>query len=709
MNKIVIQFLYSLLIASLAKPFIATTTFNNYHIMFAALFIASFINLSKIPKISKVSISLMIGFILLFAYTHNDQYTFSTWLPFIIDDLSFKMSSFLSRNLSLIPQEIGLLITFYLICIGTILIPHRKSLWKIWLVSYILFYLLLSAFIKIQFREASLITISVALIVSLAESYYSNTLKNKKAIIIVLTSISIFSFIAFDYNTYYSSIHTTLIEKSIDLRSNLSSRNFYEHFNLSNKNSTSSRSGFSNNDERLGGPLYMDYSPVFKVKEDKPTYWRAGTKYIYTGYGWKESELQYTETSNSFPEIIGQETLNPDIKNSHTILESSDEMTFIPIPLGQSEISNIPNISYSITSNTFINKYSIDSILFEKPNKNTLSNLTFQTHPPLTDKEVLENVGISESSKDILKEFNTHNIPNSVKRLALQITEKGESIIEKVKLLETYLKSSNDLKYSLSDVPYVPTGMDYVEHFLFSSKIGYCEHFASAFVTMAQSIGIPTRYAKGFAKGSHSQGITTIHNSDAHAWPEVYFEEYGWIPFEPTPSFNLETVTTADSNPELPPIDSDQIPASRDPKENDSIVVNPSTTQEIKHTKDSNSKDQLLFGVFITGLVLVSLVLKYRLYLRRHLVMYSLKRSQLNFKEAFLKTIHFIEYIHPRSESTLISEYIEALPNQIKNALKLSYERFQDINYGMASNMPLTLSERENLLNVLKTIKINGK
>ncbi|HYJ74664.1 MAG TPA: DUF3488 and transglutaminase-like domain-containing protein, partial [Kineosporiaceae bacterium] len=67
-------------------------------------------------------------------------------------------------------------------------------------------------------------------------------------------------------------------------------------------------------------------------------------------------------------------------------------------------------------------------------------------------------------------------------------------------------------------------------------KSGYCVHFASAMAVMARTLGIPARVAVGFLPGTTSgDGSWTVRVSDAHAWPELYFDGIGWMRFEPTP------------------------------------------------------------------------------------------------------------------------------------------------------------------------------
>jgi Transglutaminase-like superfamily len=73
--------------------------------------------------------------------------------------------------------------------------------------------------------------------------------------------------------------------------------------------------------------------------------------------------------------------------------------------------------------------------------------------------------------------------------------------------------------------------------FLFETRRGYCEQFSAAFAALARSVGLPARVAVGFTPGVQDDNDPTlfrVRGVHAHAWPEVYLGEYGWVPFEPT-------------------------------------------------------------------------------------------------------------------------------------------------------------------------------
>lgn len=75
-----------------------------------------------------------------------------------------------------------------------------------------------------------------------------------------------------------------------------------------------------------------------------------------------------------------------------------------------------------------------------------------------------------------------------------------------------------------------------VEQFLFESKEGFCEHFASAFTQLMRLAGVPARMVIGFQGGEYNRlgDYYTIRDYDAHAWSEVWIPQSGWMRIDPT-------------------------------------------------------------------------------------------------------------------------------------------------------------------------------
>lgn len=121
-----------------------------------------------------------------------------------------------------------------------------------------------------------------------------------------------------------------------------------------------------------------------------------------------------------------------------------------------------------------------------------------------------------------------------IQDLARRVTEGRTTPYDQATAIETYLRAN--YQYTLTPTE-PPRDVDPMEYFLFTSKEGYCEYFASAMGDMLRSLGIPTRLVNGYGSGSFDEklGRYVVRESDAHTWVEAYFPTYGWIPFEPTP------------------------------------------------------------------------------------------------------------------------------------------------------------------------------
>lgn len=84
--------------------------------------------------------------------------------------------------------------------------------------------------------------------------------------------------------------------------------------------------------------------------------------------------------------------------------------------------------------------------------------------------------------------------------------------------------------------PLALAGSNPVDRFLFDTREGFCEHYASAFTTMMRAAGIPARVVTGYLGGERNPitGHVTVRQSDAHAWTEVWLPDSGWQRVDPT-------------------------------------------------------------------------------------------------------------------------------------------------------------------------------
>ncbi|MDH4133764.1 MAG: transglutaminase domain-containing protein, partial [Gammaproteobacteria bacterium] len=85
---------------------------------------------------------------------------------------------------------------------------------------------------------------------------------------------------------------------------------------------------------------------------------------------------------------------------------------------------------------------------------------------------------------------------------------------------------------------------DPVDEFLFDVRRGFCEHYASAFVTLMRAAGVPARIVTGYQGGeeNRSENYLIVRQSDAHAWAEVWLAGRGWVRVDPTAAVAPERI-----------------------------------------------------------------------------------------------------------------------------------------------------------------------
>jgi protein-glutamine gamma-glutamyltransferase len=120
-----------------------------------------------------------------------------------------------------------------------------------------------------------------------------------------------------------------------------------------------------------------------------------------------------------------------------------------------------------------------------------------------------------------------------IPELAHQITRSENNPYDRAVALEYYLRRNFAYTLNLTG----RAGQDPLAHFLFESRAGHCEYFASAMAVMLRTLGIPSREVNGFLPGEFNDvgGDYIVRASDAHSWVEAYFPGSGWITFDPTP------------------------------------------------------------------------------------------------------------------------------------------------------------------------------
>lgn len=144
------------------------------------------------------------------------------------------------------------------------------------------------------------------------------------------------------------------------------------------------------------------------------------------------------------------------------------------------------------------------------------------------------------------------------------------STVDRTLALQYWFTTSGGFEYALDGIEPL-RGPNPLEAFVFDTKQGYCEYFATAMAVMLRASGIPARVAVGFLPGEQvlapdpeageERGVYEVATSDAHAWVEVLFPGQGWIKFDPTPRADGATLAPDenDLDPQLTPSEAEDL------------------------------------------------------------------------------------------------------------------------------------------------------
>lgn len=147
---------------------------------------------------------------------------------------------------------------------------------------------------------------------------------------------------------------------------------------------------------------------------------------------------------------------------------------------------------------------------------------------------------------------------NRINKLADSITKAYAAPIDKIIAIRNYFLGKDQFNqplYKYTDNPGVPglPSANKLNYFLFENRKGYCAYFAGATLFMLRSLNIPSRIAVGYLtedRSSKNPGWYWFYQDQAHAWVQVYFQNYGWIDFDTTiPDVNTQQASQPDGTP----------------------------------------------------------------------------------------------------------------------------------------------------------------
>jgi transglutaminase-like putative cysteine protease len=153
---------------------------------------------------------------------------------------------------------------------------------------------------------------------------------------------------------------------------------------------------------------------------------------------------------------------------------------------------------------------------------------------PTDPRKVLRRFGWLAALPGLFIAIDQHPLDPRVVALARRLARGARTEWQIVTRVERYLLDGGRFRYT-TNVP--DPGPQPLVDFLLRSHDGYCQQFAGAAALLLRLDGVPARVASGFATGKQTgPDRYTVRDLDAHEWIEVYFEGYGWVPFNPTPA-----------------------------------------------------------------------------------------------------------------------------------------------------------------------------
>ena len=296
---------------------------------------------------------------------------------------------------------------------------------------------------------------------------------------------------------------------------------------------------------RIGrGPNNPSNIEVFRVKTDEPGLMRHQSYSKYTSSGWSRQASNVSEesplrarVSTTDPSImIGEHGGVQGFKNGIPPAFPITNPRYILISLIATGIVP-PKVPAPGPVTEFLGQQvngvfyaNGDFVLANSPQRG--SEYSFYTAVPATQVPPTAKAKALDETAPIYLE--TEYVSLRVKLLAQQLTLNLKSDIEKADAIRQYV--SRRIKYNLN-AQAVPFTRDPVDYTLFESRQGYCDLFASSVVTLARSVGLPARYTIGWVVNdpkTDEKGYYIVREKDYHAWAEIYFEGYGWVPFDAT-------------------------------------------------------------------------------------------------------------------------------------------------------------------------------
>jgi transglutaminase-like putative cysteine protease len=266
--------------------------------------------------------------------------------------------------------------------------------------------------------------------------------------------------------------------------------------------------------------LFMDDSPAFRAEFSGPTpapeelYWRGPVFWVFDGRSWKRSFYGKNIAAREQPTTRGDSW-------DYTVQLEPNERKWL---FALDYPATVPPDA----------RLTMDFQLLRKRPVTQLIQYGMISNPDFVDMPELS-LSLRQHALALPDSFNP--------RTRLQVEQWRQETPEDRAFVRRVLQHFNQepFHYSLN-APLL--GRDSVDEFLFDSRTGFCEHYASSFAVMMRMAGIPARIVTGYMGGWYNElgNYVLVRQSDAHAWAEVWLEGSGWTRVDPTAAVSPERI-----------------------------------------------------------------------------------------------------------------------------------------------------------------------
>ncbi len=305
--------------------------------------------------------------------------------------------------------------------------------------------------------------------------------------------------------------------------------------------------------------------PLIRVRTDDPDpdYLRVGVLNRFTGTEWSSGDRDVSTEDRADGALPPPPGLSPDVPaisyDYDVDVFDSFDSTWLPTAFPAASVDAEGDWRFDVDTMDFLASedgldttgidYSMTSL---EPDYGEDGLFFGNSSDADVDEEVLDIPG---------------GLPSIVRSQAQQVTADARNDYERALLIQRWFRRDGGFEYDVEQAP-AGVGGGTFETFLEEGpdgRIGYCEQFASAMAMMARIVGIPARIAVGFLEPTPlGDGLYEYSSHDLHAWPELYFDDAGWVRFEPTPSERVRSLPSYARVDVADPDDATEEPSSVD-------------------------------------------------------------------------------------------------------------------------------------------------